>query len=486
MSQQNVAYPYVPNSAPTVKEQMLHAVGAESVEEFYQDIPHNLRLREPLNLPEPFLAEAALKRHVDGLLARNKAAGEYLSFLGAGCYQHHVPAVCDEINQRGEFLTAYAGEPYDDHGRFQALFEYTSMMGELLNMDVVNVPIYDGFQASATSLRMASRITGRRQALLCRTIAPDKLSKIQDYVKPVMDIRLLPYDPGTGQLDLHALRAAISTETAAVYFENPSYLGFVETHGDEIATLAHKHGSLCVASVDPISLGVLTPPADYGADIVCGDIQPLGIHMQFGGGHGGFIATRDEETFVQEYPSRLFGIAPTRVPGEYGFGDVAYERTSFAAREEGKEWVGTAAALWGITAGVYLALMGPQGMAEIGEGIMARARYAMLQIAKIDGITSPLFHSPHFQEFVANFDGTGKTVAEINRALLAYEPSSPEAPTDRWRRTHGLPRGGIFGGKDLSKEFPELGQSALFCMSETHTKDDIDQLVDMLKEVVAR
>jgi len=166
MSQKNVAYPYVPNSAPTVKEQMLHAVGAESVEEFYQDIPHSLRLREPLNLPEPFLAEAALKRHVDGLLARNKAAGEYLSFLGAGCYQHHVPAVCDEINQRGEFLTAYAGEPYDDHGRFQALFEYTSMMGELLNMDVVNVPIYDGFQASATSLRMASRITGRRQALL--------------------------------------------------------------------------------------------------------------------------------------------------------------------------------------------------------------------------------------------------------------------------------------------------------------------------------
>jgi len=484
MSQESVVHPYIPNSVPTVKEQMLRAVGAASVQDFYQDVPAELRLRDEMRLPPPFLSEAALKRHVDGLLARNHAAGEYLSFLGAGCYQHHVPAVCDEVNQRGEFLTAYAGEPYDDHGRFQTLFEYASMMGELLNMDVVNVPTYDGFQAAATSLRMASRITGRRQALLCRTIDPDKLSKIQDYVKPVMNIKLLPYDPGTGQLDIDALRATISTETAAVYFENPSYLGFVETHGNEIATVAHEYGSLCLVSVDPISLGILKPPADYGADIVCGDIQPLGIHMQFGGGHGGFIATRDEETFVREYPSRLFGIAPTRVPGEYGFGDVAYERTSFAGREEGKEWVGTAAALWGITAGVYLALMGPQGMAEIGEGIMARSRYAMLQIAKIAGITVPLLHSPHFQEFVVNFDGTGKTVAEVNRALLADEQGSgPPGPLSG--RSKYL-SGGIFGGKDLSQEFPEMGQSALYCVTEVHTKDDIDRLVDTLKEVVAR
>ena len=218
-----------------------------------------------------------------------------------------------------------------------------------------------------------------------------------------------------------------------------------------------------MVGVDPITLGVLTPPADYGADIVCGDIQPLGMHMQFGGGQAGFIATRDEEAYVMEYPSRLFGIAPTSVPGEYGFGDVAYDRTSFARREKGKEWVGTAAALWGITAGVYLALMGPQGMAEIGEGIMARAHYALLQLGRIDGVWAPVFRSPHFQEFVVNFDGTGKTVAEINGALLTR---------------------GIFGGKDLSWEFPELGESALFCVTEVHTKADIDRLVGALEEVV--
>jgi glycine dehydrogenase subunit 1 len=336
------------------------------------------------------------------------------------------------------------------------------MMGELLNMDVVNVPTYDGFQAAATSIRMACRLTGRREVLMAKTIRADKLSKVWDYCKPHIAIRLIGYHPETGQLELDALQAAVSDQTAAVYFENPSYLGFVETHGEAIAGVAHAHGAVCVVGVDPISLGVLTPPADYGADIVCGDIQPLGMHMQFGGGQAGFIATRDEEAYVMEYPSRLFGIAPTSVPGEYGFGDVAYERTSFAIREEGKEWVGTAAALWGITAGVYLALMGPQGMAEIGEGIMTRSRYAMLEIDEIAGVRAPVFQAPHFKEFAVNFDGTGQTVAEINKALLAQ---------------------GIFGGKDLSREFPELGQSALYCVTEVHTQDDIDRLVDALKEV---
>jgi glycine dehydrogenase subunit 1 len=294
-------------------------------------------------------------------------------------------------------------------------------------------------------------------------VSADKLSKIHDYCGHAMAIRLIGYDRDTGGLDLEQVRAQISDQTAAVYFENPSYLGFLELHGDAVARLAHDHGAVCVVGVNPISLGILTPPVDYGADIVCGDIQPLGMHMQFGGGQAGFIATRDEPKYVMEYPSRLFGIAPTSVPGEYGFGDVAYERTSFAVREQGKEWVGTAAALWGITAGVYLALMGPQGMADLGEGIMLRARYAAAQIGQIRGVRIPFFQSPHFQEFVVNFDGTGRTVTAINAALLAR---------------------GIFGGKDLGSEFPELGQSALYCVSEVHTRADIDRLVLALEEVL--
>jgi glycine dehydrogenase subunit 1 len=184
--------------------------------------------------------------------------------------------------------------------------------------------------------------------------------------------------------------------------------------------------------------------------------------MQFGGGQAGFIATRDEESFVMEYPSRLFGVAPTIVEGEYGFGDVAYERTSFALREEGKEWVGTASALWGITAGVYLALMGPQGMVEIGEAILQRTSYAMKKIAEVDGIQILFPNAHHFKEMVVNFDGTGMTAASINKALLDQD---------------------IFGGKDISREFPELGESALFSVTEIHSQADIDRLVKSLVEV---
>jgi glycine dehydrogenase subunit 1 len=326
------------------------------------------------------------------------------------------------------------------------------------------VPNYDGFQATATALRMACRITGRDRVLLAGILGADKLSKVRDYLKPEVEFVLVEHDPDTGGMDLEDLERLLQIDSAAVYFENPSYLGFLETRGTEISNLAHKHGALSIVSVDPISLGVLAPPVRYGADIVCGDIQPLGMHMQYGGGQAGFIASRDDEKIVMQYPSRLFGISPTRVPGEYGFGDVAYDRTSFAKREAGVEWVGTAAALWGITAGVYLALMGPQGMKEIGEGILYRTRYAMQQIGRLKGVRTNLFTGPHFSEFVVNFNGTGRKVAGINAALLEK---------------------GIFGGKDLSRELPWLGESALVCVTEVHTQADIDRLVSTLEEALS-
>ncbi|MBV6400227.1 MAG: putative glycine dehydrogenase (decarboxylating) subunit 1 [Anaerolineales bacterium] len=461
MTKKPFVHPYIPNSVPAVKEAMLKAVNAASVEDFYADIPESIRFKGRLNLPEPFLSEAALARHVEGLLAKNQSTRDVLSFLGAGCAQHHVPAVCDEVNSRSEFLTAYAGDPYEDHGRFQALFEYESLMGELLNMDVVNVPVYDGFQATATALRMAGRITGRTIALLPATVMPDNLSKIRDYLKPDMRVELIPFDEATGLMDVSALKKQVNAQTAAVFIENPSYLGFFETQAEEIGKIAHAGGAIFVVGADPISLGVISPPVEYGGDIVCGDIQPLGIHMNYGGGHAGFIASRDEEQYVMEFPSRLFGVATTSVEGEYGFGDVAYERTSFAAREEGKEWVGTAAALWGITAGVYLALMGPQGMEELGRGIMQRLRYAMRKLNQVSGVKTRFSVTPHFKEFVADFNGTGKTVEQINQALY---------------------KKGIFGGKDLSAEFPSLGQCALYCVTEVHTQADMDTLADAIAE----
>jgi glycine dehydrogenase subunit 1 len=458
-----IVYPYIPNSEPSIKQEILNEIGVASVEALYEDIPEALRLKRKMDLPEPFLSEYDLFRHVEELLSKNLTCKDHLNFRGAGCFQHFVPAVCDEINSRSEFLTAYAGEPYDDHGRFQALFEYSSMMGELVEMDVVNVPTYDGFQAAATSIWMACRLNARNEAIICGAINPDKISMINNYCLPDISIKEIEIDRMTGTVNFSALERAISNKTAVVYFENPSYLGMISIRGVEIAEIAHKYGAECVVGVDPISLGVIAPPAMYGADIVCGDIQSLGMHMQFGGGQAGFIATRDEAKYLMEYPSRLFGITPTGVPGEYGFGDVAYERTSFAVREQGKEWVGTASALWGITAGVFLALMGPQGLAEIGEVIMQKSHYAAMQLATINGVQSPMFKGPYFREFVVNFDGTGKTVDEINTALLAK---------------------GIFGGKDMKQEFPELGNSALFCVTEVYRKADIDRMVAAVREIV--
>jgi len=457
-------HPYIPNSVPAVRAAMLAAVGAADVEEFYADIPEHLRLRRDLDLPPPLTAEHELVRHMEGLLNGNRSTRETLSFLGAGCYQHAVPAVCDEVNSRSEFLTAYAGEPYEDHGRFQALWEYASMMGELLELDVVNVPTYDGFQASATALRMAARYTGRRRVLLAGAVNPDKRSKILDYCAPDLDVEVVPYDPATGGVDVAAVRDAIGPDVAAIYHDTPSYLGVIETAGAELAELAHGAGALAVVGTEPNMLGVVASPARQGADIVCGDIQSLGMHQQFGGGHAGFIASRDEERLVMEYPSRLFGIAPTSVEGEYGFGDVAYERTSFALREEGKEWVGTAAALWGITAGVYLALMGPQGMTELGEGIMARTRYAMERLAAVPGVRIPFRERPHYREFAVDLSGTRRPVAEIQRAMLDRD---------------------IHLGVDLSRAHPELGAAVLVCVTEVHAQADIDRLASTLAEVLA-
>jgi len=455
-----MVHPYIPNSVPEIKAKMLKEIGVTNIEALFEDIPEHLRFNRQLNLPKPFLSEYTLKRHVEEILSKNQTCQENISFLGGGCWKHYVPAICDEINQRSEFLTAYAGEPYEDHGRFHALFEYESMMGELLDMDVVNVPTYDWGQAASTSIRMAERITNRSEILISKLVSPDRLGVIRNYCHPVVKIKLIDYNPQTGLVDLNDLESKLSSNSIGFYFENPSYFGTIEDQGYKISDIVHANGALSLVGVDPISLGVIIPPSHYGADIVCGDIQPLGIHMQYGGGLAGFIATRDEEKFVMEYPSRLFGITHTTVEGEWGFGDVTYERTSFDKREQGKEFVGTMAALWGITAGVYLALMGPQGMYDLGKVILQKTQYAMNRISTVQGLNVS-FQSSNFKEFVVDFKDSGKTIEEVNKFLLEKR---------------------IFGGINLSKGFPELGESALFCVTEIHTKSDIDRLTQALNE----
>lgn len=455
-------HPYIPNSVPANKEAMMQKIGIKNIDELYEDIPEHLRLRKKMNIPQAILSEVNLKRHVNNILSKNTSCEENLSFLGGGCVNNYVPAICDEITGRSEFLTAYAGEPYEDHGRFQTLFEYESLMAELLEFDVVNVPTYDWGQAASTSVRMAGRITKRSEMLISDTISPDRFKVIFNYCHPVMKLTKVKHLPQTGMVDMDDLRSKMTDQVAGIYFENPSYLGFIEEQGQEIADLVHSLGGEVVVGVDPSSLGILTPPSQYGADICCGDIQSLGNHMYFGGSVAGFISSRDEEKYVLEYPSRLFGVTRNEKEGEWGFDDVAYSRTSFEGRENGKEFIGTAAALYGISTAVYLSLMGPQGMLELGQKLVSYANYTARRISEIKGV-SIRFNASVFKEFVIDFSGTKKSVSAINKALLEK---------------------GIFGGKDLSTEFPELKNCALFCVTDNHTKADLETLVAALRDVI--
>jgi glycine dehydrogenase subunit 1 len=460
----NIVYPYIPNSVPEVRRAMLDELGFKSEEDIYKEIPERLRFKGKMNIPEPFLSEARLERHVEGILNKNKNCKANISFLGGGCWNHYIPAVCTTIGGRDEILTSYVGEAFTDHGKFQILFECQSMIADLTGFEASTTPTYDWGSAIAIISRMASRTVGRKQVLISQATSPQRKIINANYCKAVdennIEVVEVKFDFDKMCLDLDDLRSKVSEKTALVYFENPNYLGFIETRAEEIVKIAHAKGALAGVGVDPISLGVLEAPGAYDADYAVGDLQPLGITMQAGGGLGGFICTRDEEKFVAEYPTLLFGVLPTVKEGEYGFGQVAFERTSYASRERGKDFIGTCAALHGMIAAVYMALMGPQGFRDLGETIMQRVAYGKKELSKISGIK--VYDGYNFKEFAVNFDGTGKTVAEINKALLKKN---------------------IFGGIDISKDFPELGNSAVYAITEMLTKEDIDELVTALKEI---
>lgn len=463
-------HPYMPDSVPEIKEEMLKELGIGSVEEIYKSvIPEDLIYKERLDIPEPILSEHELKKHVMGILGKNVSTEEYTSFLGAGCYKHQVPALCDEINSRGEFLTGYCGDTYSDHGKMQAIFEYTSMMGELLDADVVSYTNYDGGQAVSSSLRIALRVmegrkTPKKILLVPSTMNPEIYSQAEAYCRNAGTLVKVAHEPETGLMDLKDLRDKLEAgDVGAVFYENPSYLGFFETRGQEIADLAHQYGALCIAQPEVAALGIMESPMNLGADIVCGDIQPLGMHIQYGGGQAGFIACGQDVELIREFPTYMYGIVETDQEGRYGWGRAMNYRCSHGSRENANEYFGTETGLWGITAGVYLASMGPQGMYELGETIIQNVNYAIQKLSEVPGIRVNVFQNKNFQEFVVDFTGTGKTVKEINQALLKEE---------------------IFGGKDLSEDFKELGQSALYCVSELTTADEIDHLAEALDKII--
>ena len=457
-------HPYIPNSLPETKEEMMKEIGIQNVDELYLDVPDKYRLKRRLNIPEA-LSELEVKRHVERLLSKNKTCQDMPIFLGAGCWPHYVPAVVNTIIQRGELLTSYTPyQPEISQGMLQALFEYQSMICTLTEMEVANCSMYDWASALGEAARMAARVTRRNEVLIPKIIHPERKATLKTYAEPAgIKIREIRYETETGQLDVEDLKTKISEKTAAVYVENPTYLGFIETNMEEIEKEAHEKEALFIVGVDPTSLGVLKPPGEYGADIVVGEGQPLGNPMSYGGPLLGIFACRDDIRLIRQMPGRIIGMTTTTDGSQRAFCMALQTREQHIRRERATSNICSNESLCAVAAAVYMALLGPQGFRELGEIITLKTNYAMLRLSEIKGLETPVFDSPHFKEFTVNFDEAGLTVQEVHRKLLKH---------------------GIHGGKDVSKEFPELGETALYCITEIHTKREIDGLAVALEKIL--
>lgn len=457
-----VGHPYIPNT-PEIREQMLKEIGVSSIDELFSDIPDRIRLKRKLDLPR--MSEPEVRSHLREMLSKNRPFTRMLSFLGAGAWPHHVPAHVRELVRRSEFLTSYT--PYQaeaSQGMLQALFEYQSLICELVGLGVANASMYDWASSLGEAALMCARVTRRGRFLFPELISPERLSTLKSYASgPGLELVSIGYDVSTGQLDLSQLEEQLNDDVAGVYIENPSYLGFLETQVEDIARAAHEAGALFVVGVNPISLGLLKPPGEYGADIVIGEGQPLGNPVGFGGCGLGIFTCREDRKLIRQMPGRLIGMTTTTDGKTRGFTMVLQTREQHIRREKATSSICTNQALRAVAAAIYLSSLGPGGLRELGEICVTNASYAMRKLGAIDGLRVPIFKAYHFNEFTVNSDEAEISATELNVKLLEH---------------------GIQGGKPLNDEFPKLGQTSLWCTTELHSRADIDRLVDTLAEIM--
>jgi glycine dehydrogenase subunit 1 len=456
-------HPYIPNSDATIMRQMLKEIGARSIDDLFEDIPAAIRSKAKLQIPTG-LSEMETRKHLESLLGKNQSTRDLLSFLGAGVWPHHVPAAIDAIVGRGEFLTSYTPyQPEISQGILQAMFEYQTLICELTGMDYSNSSLYDWSTALGEAARMASRATGRDEFLVARYIQPERLGTLRVFCEPVgIKVTQVAQDSRTGSVDLTDLRRKLNSSAAGVYLEYPSFLGFVDETVSEIGSVVHEAGGLFVVGSEPISLGVLKPPGEFGADIVVGEGQPLGNHMNYGGPLLGIFACKGDE-LLRQMPGRIIGKTSTEDGKQEAYCMALQTREQHIRRAKATSNICTNEALLALAASMYLSLLGPKGIRDLCSTIIDRTKYAIDRIRKIRGVVAPRFDAFHFMEFVVNFDGTGKKVSQINSALL---------------------KAGIQGGLDLSGYYPELGQSALYCFTEVHSRENIDMLADKLHQTL--
>jgi glycine dehydrogenase subunit 1 len=456
-------HPWIPVTEETQQE-MLKSIGKKDFEDLFCNIPEKFRLRRELDLPDSH-SEMEVMQRITELSLKNRPTNDGRVFLGTGVAPHYVPMAVSALAGRSEFVTAYTSyQPEISQGMLQTLFEYQSLMAELLDIDVVNSSMYDMATALAEAVRMTVRVKKQNKFLFPSTVNPEHYKVTETYTEPV-DIELVKveYDTKTGLMSLEDLKKKLDETVAGVYIENPSYLGVLETQVDEIAELTHKAGALLVAGVDITSLGVIRPPGDYGADIVISEGQPLGVQMTFGGPLLGIFGCRNDRKLVYQMPGRLVGLTKTSEgPPERGFVLTLSPREQHIRREKATSNICSNQALMAVTAAIHTSLLGKSGFNQLGESILYTANYAAKKLNEIKGVTAPAIGDSIWKEFVVQFDDS-ITAEKMHSALLKHD---------------------FHGGKILIEEFPEFGESMLFCFTELHDKETIDELVAAIRSIM--
>lgn len=468
-----VVHPWLPNSPDNIKKEMLKTIGVEKIEDLFADIPERARCKIDWNkldigLGRP-LSEIEIRKYVEKLFNKNKVFMNPSPFLGGGVWPHYVPSVVKYILARAEFYTAYTPyQPEISQGLMQALFEYQSLMADLLEMEIVNSSMYDWASATAEAFLMSMRIhkKGKMRVLVPSTMNPYHEPVVKAYVEPKgLKVEKVKYDKETGLMDLEDLKEKLSPkDVAAVYIENPSFLGFIEENAKAIGEIAHDYNALFVMGVDPISLGVLEAPGKLGADIAVGEGQPLGLGLYYGGPYLGIFAAKWSMKIVRQMPGRIMGLTTTEDGKELAFAMILQTREQHIRREKATSNICTNEMLCALGAAVYMALLGKRGFRKLAELIMYRSHYAAKKLNEITGVKAPIFKSEFFKEFTVNFDETGVMYEKIYEELLKRD---------------------VHGGLYAKRWFPELGETALFCVTEMHDKNDIDKLVSSIKEILS-
>lgn len=443
-------FPYIANT-PQDEKDMLKAIGFNSIEEFFDDIPKELRLNRDLNL-KPAMTEAEIKVHMEKLGSKNRGK-ELVSFLGGGVYDRHIPSVVNHVISRSEFYTAYTPyQPEISQGSLQVIFEYQTLITNLTGMDVSNASLYDGASAVAEAAFMAVDKTRNKEIIVPDNIHPNTLRVLKTYLR-FKDLELVVVPTKEGTFTKAALEEKISKNTAGVLVQNPNFYGLVEDEIEEIVALTHQNKALLIMSVDPITLGVLKSPGDYGADIAVGDGQSLGNGLNYGGPYFGFMAATNK--LIRKMPGRIAGQTVDK-EGKRGFVLTLQTREQHIRREKATSNICTNQALNALMASVYMVALGKKGIAEVATQSAQKAHYLYNQILEKTAF-KPIYDKPFFMEFGISSDIPAKKVKE---ALL---------------------KEGILGGIELRICGDQFENALLVAVTEKRTKAEMDQFVQVLE-----